>query len=200
MPAPGCASLARWNNPSDRTSGQPLRALLATSIPPSTRSPNWCIRSRARQLLHCLSAAKPLRFSGCDWKATPPYHARRFAHELTFQRPPVDIDHLSDFMFNATFDVNPHQSHAFLFAVPPEQGRPAGRRSRPREDHQDRPGSPRSKRPLLTSSGRSTSLGSEAGDLATAPLGMPGSLATLLTPAQAPQQARRSGIAFQPSL
>jgi len=46
-----------------------------------------------------------------------PYHARYFAHELTRQRPAASVDRLSQSLFDAAVDLNPHQIEAALFAL-----------------------------------------------------------------------------------
>ncbi len=48
---------------------------------------------------------------------TTPYHARFFAHELTRRRPSGAPDRLSQSLFDATVDLNPHQIDAASFAV-----------------------------------------------------------------------------------
>jgi hypothetical protein len=50
-------------------------------------------------------------------QGTTAYHARYFAHELTLRKPSADADRLSASLFNATVDLNPHQSDAALFAL-----------------------------------------------------------------------------------
>src|SRR5215470_9605114 len=45
------------------------------------------------------------------------FHARYFAHELTRQRPAVDVDRLSMSLFDASVDLNPHQIEAAMFAL-----------------------------------------------------------------------------------
>ena len=68
-----------------------------------------------------------------------PYHAKYFAHDLT-RRAATGMDRLSMSLFDAAVDLNPHQIEAALFAlaVAAFQGRDAGRRSRPRQDHRSR--------------------------------------------------------------
>jgi superfamily II DNA or RNA helicase len=46
-----------------------------------------------------------------------PYHARYFAHELTRQSASDGVDRLSNSLFDATVDLNPHQIDAALFAL-----------------------------------------------------------------------------------
>lgn len=48
---------------------------------------------------------------------TTPYHARYFAHELTRQRPRAGVERLSQSLFDANVDLNPHQIEAALFAL-----------------------------------------------------------------------------------
>lgn len=38
-------------------------------------------------------------------------------HTCSLQRPSADVDRLSTFLFNATVDLNPHQTDAVLFAL-----------------------------------------------------------------------------------
>jgi len=45
------------------------------------------------------------------------YHARYFAHDLTRQAPPGDLNRLSMSLFDAAVDLNPHQIDAALFAI-----------------------------------------------------------------------------------
>ena len=45
------------------------------------------------------------------------YHAKYFAHELTRQCAANDVDRLSQSLFDATVDLNPHQINAALFAL-----------------------------------------------------------------------------------
>lgn len=46
-----------------------------------------------------------------------PYHARYFAYELTRQGPAEDSDRLTQALFDAYVDLNPHQVEAALFAL-----------------------------------------------------------------------------------
>lgn len=46
-----------------------------------------------------------------------PYHARYFAHELTRQNPCEGADRLTQALFDAYVDLNPHQVEAALFAL-----------------------------------------------------------------------------------
>jgi SNF2 family DNA or RNA helicase len=48
---------------------------------------------------------------------TTPYHAKYFAHELTRHRSAGSIDRLSQSLFDAAVDLNPHQINAALFAL-----------------------------------------------------------------------------------
>jgi hypothetical protein len=48
---------------------------------------------------------------------TTPYHAKYFAHELTRQRSAGGVDRLSQSLFDAAVDLNPHQIDAALFAL-----------------------------------------------------------------------------------
>jgi len=45
------------------------------------------------------------------------YHAKYFAHELTIQHGNAGIDRLSQSLFDASVDLNPHQIEAALFAL-----------------------------------------------------------------------------------
>lgn len=45
------------------------------------------------------------------------YHAKYFADELTRRSSKDDLDRLSQTLFNATVDLNPHQIEAALFAL-----------------------------------------------------------------------------------
>ena len=45
-----------------------------------------------------------------------PYHAKYFAHELTRRHGPGDVGRLSQSLFDASVDLNPHQIEAALFA------------------------------------------------------------------------------------
>jgi superfamily II DNA/RNA helicase len=45
------------------------------------------------------------------------YHAKYFAHELTRQCAANDVDRLSQSLFDATVDLNPHQINAALFVL-----------------------------------------------------------------------------------
>ena len=46
-----------------------------------------------------------------------PYHARYFAYELTRQGPASGSDRLTQALFDAHVDLNPHQVEAALFAM-----------------------------------------------------------------------------------
>lgn len=46
-----------------------------------------------------------------------PFHARYFAYELTRQSPPEGTDRLTQALFDAFVDLNPHQVEAALFAM-----------------------------------------------------------------------------------
>jgi SNF2-related domain len=46
-----------------------------------------------------------------------PYHAKYFAHELTRRHGPGDVGRLSQSLFDASVDLNPHQIEAALFAL-----------------------------------------------------------------------------------
>lgn len=46
-----------------------------------------------------------------------PHHARYFAHELTRRHSSKDAGRLSQSLFNASVDLNPHQIEAALFAL-----------------------------------------------------------------------------------
>jgi SNF2 family DNA or RNA helicase len=46
-----------------------------------------------------------------------PYHAKYFAHELTRQGASGSNDRLSQAIFNASVDLNPHQIEAAHFAL-----------------------------------------------------------------------------------
>ncbi|EIZ1315913.1 DEAD/DEAH box helicase [Vibrio parahaemolyticus] len=46
-----------------------------------------------------------------------PYHAKYFAHELTIRHAENGVDKLSQSLFDASVDLNPHQIHAALFAL-----------------------------------------------------------------------------------
>lgn len=48
---------------------------------------------------------------------TTPYHAKYFAHELTRHRSASGVDRLSQSLFDAAVDLNPHQIDAALFAL-----------------------------------------------------------------------------------
>ena len=45
------------------------------------------------------------------------YHAKYYAHELTLQRSADGVDRLSQSLFDASVDLNPHQIEAALFAL-----------------------------------------------------------------------------------
>lgn len=45
------------------------------------------------------------------------YHAKYFAYELTRQRRGGDVDRISQSLFDASVDLNPHQIDAALFAL-----------------------------------------------------------------------------------
>lgn len=45
------------------------------------------------------------------------YHAKYYAHELTLQRSAGGVDRLSQSLFDASVDLNPHQIEAALFAL-----------------------------------------------------------------------------------
>lgn len=45
------------------------------------------------------------------------YHAKYYAHELTLQHAPNGVDRLSQSLFDASVDLNPHQIEAALFAL-----------------------------------------------------------------------------------
>ncbi len=53
-----------------------------------------------------------------------PYHAKYYAHELTCLHSADSVDRLSQSLFDATVDLNPHQIEAALFALrnPLQQG------------------------------------------------------------------------------
>ncbi|MCA6128321.1 ATP-dependent helicase [Thalassolituus oleivorans 4BN06-13] len=53
-----------------------------------------------------------------------PYHAKYYAHELTCLHAADSVDRLSQSLFDATVDLNPHQIEAALFALrnPLQQG------------------------------------------------------------------------------
>ena len=46
-----------------------------------------------------------------------PYHAKYFAWELTCRRAASEDDRLSQALFDASVDLNPHQIDAALFAL-----------------------------------------------------------------------------------
>jgi len=46
-----------------------------------------------------------------------PYHAKYFAWELTRRRAASEEDRLSQSLFDASVDLNPHQIDAALFAL-----------------------------------------------------------------------------------
>ena len=46
-----------------------------------------------------------------------PYHAKYYAHELTRRHATVGVDRLSQSLFDASVDLNPHQIEAALFAL-----------------------------------------------------------------------------------
>lgn len=46
-----------------------------------------------------------------------PYHAKYFAHELTLRNADQGVDRLSQSLFDASVDLNPHQIEAALFAL-----------------------------------------------------------------------------------
>jgi superfamily II DNA or RNA helicase len=46
-----------------------------------------------------------------------PFHAKYFAHELTRRHAPNDVGRLSQSLFDASVDLNPHQIEAALFAL-----------------------------------------------------------------------------------
>ncbi|WP_272518229.1 MULTISPECIES: SNF2-related protein [unclassified Providencia] len=46
-----------------------------------------------------------------------PYHAKYFANELTIRHAENGVDKLSQSLFDASVDLNPHQIHAALFAL-----------------------------------------------------------------------------------
>lgn len=48
---------------------------------------------------------------------TTPYHAKYFAHDLTRQAQPGDMNRLSMALFDACVDLNPHQIEAAMFAL-----------------------------------------------------------------------------------
>lgn len=50
-------------------------------------------------------------------KNITPYHAKYFAHELTIRHAENGVDKLSQSLFDASVDLNPHQIHAALFAL-----------------------------------------------------------------------------------
>ncbi len=52
------------------------------------------------------------------------YHAKYYAHELTCLHSADSVDRLSQSLFDATVDLNPHQIEAALFALrnPLQQG------------------------------------------------------------------------------
>ena len=45
------------------------------------------------------------------------YHAKYFAHDLTRQHGTNDVGRLSQALFDASVDLNPHQIEAALFAL-----------------------------------------------------------------------------------
>jgi hypothetical protein len=45
------------------------------------------------------------------------FHAKYFAHELSIQYANQGVDRLSQSLFNASVDLNPHQIEAALFAL-----------------------------------------------------------------------------------
>jgi SNF2 family DNA or RNA helicase len=45
------------------------------------------------------------------------FHAKYFAHELTRRHGPNDVGRLSQSLFDASVDLNPHQIEAALFAL-----------------------------------------------------------------------------------
>lgn len=45
------------------------------------------------------------------------YHAKYFAHELSIQHANQGVDRLSQSLFDASVDLNPHQIEAALFAL-----------------------------------------------------------------------------------
>ena len=50
-------------------------------------------------------------------KRITPFHAKYFAHELTRRHGPNGIGRLSQALFDASVDLNPHQIEAALFAL-----------------------------------------------------------------------------------
>ena len=52
------------------------------------------------------------------------YHAKYYAHELTRRHAADGVDRLSQSLFDASVDLNPHQIEAALFALrnPLQQG------------------------------------------------------------------------------
>ena len=48
---------------------------------------------------------------------TTPYHAKYFAHELSILHSNNGVDRLSQSLFDASVDLNPHQIEAALFAI-----------------------------------------------------------------------------------
>ena len=46
-----------------------------------------------------------------------PYHAKYFAHELTIRHAENGVDKLSQSLFDASVDLNPHQIEVALFAI-----------------------------------------------------------------------------------
>ena len=46
-----------------------------------------------------------------------PYHAKYFAHDLTRKHSSRDVGRLSQSLFDASVDLNPHQIEAALFAL-----------------------------------------------------------------------------------
>jgi len=46
-----------------------------------------------------------------------PYHAKYYAHELSIQNSGNGVDRLSQSLFDASIDLNPHQIDAALFAL-----------------------------------------------------------------------------------
>lgn len=59
------------------------------------------------------------------------HQAKYYAHELTIRHAAGGVDSLSQSLFDASVDLNPHQINAALFALnnPLSQRRCVGRRS-----------------------------------------------------------------------
>ena len=60
---------------------------------------------------------KHLDKTNLSHKMITSFHAKYFAHELTRQHGANDVGRLSQSLFDASVDLNPHQIEAALFAL-----------------------------------------------------------------------------------